>query len=29
VQLALQGDPSLDWLEAKQQLIEEARQARS
>ncbi len=26
VQLALQGDPAKDWLEARQQLIEEARQ---
>ena len=29
VQLALQGDPAKDWLDAKQQLLEEARQARS
>ena len=29
VQLALQGDPNRDWLEAKQQLLDEARQARS
>ena len=29
VQLALQGDPARDWIEARQQLIEEARQPRS
>jgi len=29
VQLALQGDPSRDWLEAKQQLLQEAQQARA
>jgi hypothetical protein len=29
VQLALQGDPALDWIEARQQLLQEARQARS
>ena len=29
VQLALQGDPARDWIEARQQLIEEGRQARS
>lgn len=28
VQLALQGDPARDWLEAKQQLLQESRQAR-
>jgi hypothetical protein len=28
VQLALQGDPGMDWLAAKQELLEEARQAR-
>jgi hypothetical protein len=26
VQLALQGDPAKDWLDAKQQLLDEARQ---
>jgi hypothetical protein len=26
VQLALQGDPALDWIEARQQLLQEARQ---
>ena len=26
VQLALQGDPARDWIEARQQLIEESRQ---
>ena len=29
VQLALQGDPAKDWLEARQQLIEESRQPTS
>jgi hypothetical protein len=29
VQLALQGDPALDWIEARQQLIDEARRAQS
>jgi hypothetical protein len=29
VQLALQGNPALDWIEARQQLLQEARQARS
>jgi hypothetical protein len=29
VQLALQGDPARDWIEARQQLIEEARKAHS
>ena len=29
VQLALQGDPARDWIEARQQLIEELRQPRS
>jgi hypothetical protein len=29
VQLALQGDPALDWIEARQQLLQEARQGRS
>ncbi len=29
VQLALQGDPAKDWLEARRQLLEEARQAQS
>ena len=29
VQLALQGDPAKDWLEAKQQLLQEARQKKS
>lgn len=29
VQLALQGDPARDWIEARQQLIEEARQPNS
>lgn len=28
VQLALEGDPALDWIEARQQLIAEARQGR-
>ena len=27
VQLALQGDPAKDWLDARQQLIEEARES--
>jgi hypothetical protein len=26
VQLALQGDPALDWIEARQQLLQESRQ---
>jgi len=29
VQLALQGDPAKDWLDAKQQLLDEARQGPS
>ena len=29
VQLALQGDPAKDWIDARQQLIEEAQQPRS
>jgi hypothetical protein len=29
VQLALQGDPAMDWIEARQQLLQEARQGRS
>ena len=29
VQFALQGDPALDWIEAKRQLLEEAQQPRS
>ncbi|MFN2508296.1 MAG: hypothetical protein ABR589_05940 [Chthoniobacterales bacterium] len=29
VQLALQGDPNKDWLEAKEQLMQEARDARA
>ena len=29
VQMALQGDPSKDWIEAKQQLLAEAQQTRS
>ena len=29
VQLALQGDPARDWIEARQQLIAEAQQAQS
>lgn len=29
VQLALQGDPAKDWLDARQQLIEEARQGQA
>ena len=29
VQLALQGDPARDWIEARQQLIEEAQQGQS
>ena len=29
VQLALQGDPARDWIEARQQLIEESRRPRS
>ena len=29
VQLALAGDPALDWIEAREQLLQEARQARS
>ncbi|HSH38509.1 MAG TPA: hypothetical protein VK993_06965 [Chthoniobacterales bacterium] len=29
VQLALQGDPAKDWLDARQQLLDEARQGRS
>ena len=29
VQLALQGDPAMDWIEARQQLLQESRQGRS
>lgn len=29
VQLALHGDPALDWIEAREQLLAEARQPRS
>lgn len=29
VQLALQGDPARDWIEARQQLIQEARETSS
>jgi len=29
VQLALHGDPALDWIEARQQLVQEARGAKS
>jgi hypothetical protein len=28
VQLALQGDPAMDWIEARQQLLQESRQGR-
>jgi hypothetical protein len=28
-QLSLHGDPALDWIEARQQLVQEARQSRS